>query len=161
MSTTKGKNILIVDDEDLVNLFQTFLEYDGYKVDAFTNPIDALYSFRKNVYDLALLDLKMPKMNGMKLSQKLKNIDPTLLYRFITAANKEYIEHLKKNNPDIEKIIIYKPIWLNELRSKVHSLLSNHHHHQQKEDKDKLWMLISIFSSSILVSSILLSYHHQ
>ncbi len=150
MSTTKGKNILIVDDdEDLTNLFQTFLEYDGYKVDAFTNPIDALYSFRKNVYDLALLDLKIPKMNGMKLSQKLQNIDPTLLFRFITAANKEYIENLKKNNPDIEKIVIYKPIWLNELRSKVHSLLSNQHQQQQnKEDKDKLWMmLISIFYS--------------
>jgi DNA-binding response OmpR family regulator len=49
MSTTKGKNILIVDDdEDITNLFQTFLEYDGYKVDVFTDPIDALYSFRKN-----------------------------------------------------------------------------------------------------------------
>jgi DNA-binding response OmpR family regulator len=64
MSTTKGKNILIVDDdEDLTNLFQTFLEYDGYRVDAFTDSIDALYYFRKNTYDLALLDLKMPKMN--------------------------------------------------------------------------------------------------
>ena len=126
MSTTKGKNILIVDDdEDLTNLFQTFLEYDGYRVDAFTDPIDALYYFRKNTYDLGLLDLKMPKMNGMKLSKKLKDIDPTLLFRFITATNKEYIEHFKKNNPDIEKIIIYKPIWLNELRSKVYSFLSN------------------------------------
>jgi two-component system response regulator SaeR len=144
MSTIKGKNILIVDDdEDLTNLFKTFLEYDGYKVNAFTDPIDALYSFRKNVYDLVLLDLIMPKMNGMKLFQKLKNIDPTLLFRFITAANQEYIEHLKKNNPDIENIVIYKPIWLNELRSKVHSLLSNQQQqNQQKEDKNKLLMLI-------------------
>jgi len=48
MPIPKGKNILIVDDdEDLTNLFKTFLEYDGYKVDAFTDPIDALYSFRK------------------------------------------------------------------------------------------------------------------
>ncbi|HEX6293533.1 MAG TPA: hypothetical protein VFZ46_00130 [Nitrososphaeraceae archaeon] len=55
MSTTKGKNILIVDDdEDLANLFQTFLEYNGYKVNAFTDPIDALYSFRKNVYMILL-----------------------------------------------------------------------------------------------------------
>ena len=139
MSTTKGKNILIVDDdEDLTNLFQTFLEYDGYKVDAFTDPIDALNSFKKNTYDLGLLDLKMPRMCGIKLSQKLKNIDPTLLFRFITA-HKEYIERLKKNKPDIEKIVIYKPIWLNELRTKVHSLLSDN---QQKEDKDKLLMLI-------------------
>ena len=141
MSTLKGKNILIIDDdEDITNLFKTFLEYDGYKVDAFTNPIDALYSFRKNVYDLVLLDLKMPKMNGMILYQKLKNIDPTLLFCFITA-NKEYIEYLKKNNPNIEKNVIYKPIWLNELRSKVHSLISNHHQQQQNEDKDKLSML--------------------
>jgi CheY-like chemotaxis protein len=50
MSTTKGKNILIVDDdEDFIDLFKTFLEYDGYKVVAFTDPIDALYSFRKNI----------------------------------------------------------------------------------------------------------------
>jgi DNA-binding response OmpR family regulator len=62
MSFTKGKNILIVDDdEDLTNLFKTFLESNGYKVDAFTDPIDALYYFRKNVYNLALLDLKCPK----------------------------------------------------------------------------------------------------
>jgi DNA-binding response OmpR family regulator len=141
MSTPKGKNILIVDDdEDITNLFQTFLEYDGYKVNAFTDPIDALYYFRKNVYDLVLLDLKMPKMNGIVLSHKLQNIDPNLLFRFITAANKEYLEHLKKNNPDIEKIVIYKPIWLNELRTKVHSLLFNQQQ-QQKEDKNKLLML--------------------
>ena len=76
MSTTKGKNILIVDDdEDLTNLFQTFLIYDGYKVDTFTDPINALYSFRKNTYNLGLLELKMPKMDGIVLSQKLHNID--------------------------------------------------------------------------------------
>jgi DNA-binding response OmpR family regulator len=143
MPIPKGKNILIVDDdEDLTNLFKTFLEYDGYKVDAFTDPIDALYSFRKNVYDLALLDLKMPKMNGMKLSQKLKNIDPILLFRFITAANQEYIEYLKKNNPDIENIVIYKPIWLNELRTKVYTLLFDQQQKQQKKDKDKLLMML-------------------
>lgn len=143
MSITKGKNILIVDDdEDLTNLYETFLKYDGYKVDAFTDPIDALYSFRKNVYDLALLDLKMAKMNGIELFQKLQNIDPNLSYRFITAANKEYIENLKINNPDIENTIIYKPLWLNELRNTVHSLISSNHNQKQKEDKDKLLMIL-------------------
>ena len=48
MPTSKGKSILIVDDdEDLTNLYETFLKYDGYRVDAFTDPIDALSSFRK------------------------------------------------------------------------------------------------------------------
>ncbi|MGE5634762.1 MAG: response regulator [Deltaproteobacteria bacterium] len=73
MFTTKGKRILIIDDdEDITNLFNIFLEYDGYKVDAFTDPIDALYSFRRNVYDLVLLDLKMPRMNGMILISKIE-----------------------------------------------------------------------------------------
>ena len=137
MYTTKGKNILIIDDdEDINNLFKLFLEYDGYKVDAFTDPIDALYSFRRNVYDLVLLDLKMPKMNGMVLYEKLQNIDPYILFCFITA-NKDYIEHLKKNNPDIEKIVIYKPILLSELRRKIHLLLAN----QQQQDKKLLMVL--------------------
>ena len=118
------RRILIIDDDiDINNLFKLFLEYDGYKVDAFTDPIDALYSFRKNFYDLVLLDLKMPKMNGMILYKKLQNIDPNILFCFITA-NKEYIEHLKKSIANIENIVIYKPILLSELRSKVNSLLS-------------------------------------
>jgi DNA-binding response OmpR family regulator len=126
MSTTKEKYILIVDDdEDFTNLYETFLKFDGYEVDAFTDPTDALYSFRKDVYDLVLLDLKMPKMNGVELSQELQNIDPNLFYRFITAASKEYIDNLKLNNPDLEKNIIYKPLWLNEIRITIHSLLYN------------------------------------
>ena len=126
MSTTKGKNILIVDDdEDLTNLYETFLKFDGYEVDAFTDPIDALYSFRKDGYDLVLLDLKMPKMDGVELSKELQNIDPNLFYIFITAASKEYIDNLKLNNPDLEKNIIYKPLWLNEIRTTIHSLLYN------------------------------------
>jgi DNA-binding response OmpR family regulator len=131
MSTTKGKNILIVDDDkDLTNLYETFLKFDGYKVDAFTDPIDALYSFRKNVYDLVLLDLKMPKMNGIELSQEMQKIDPNLSYRFITAANKEYIESIEANNPDIKENIIYKPLWLNEIRTTIHSLLYNNDQQQ-------------------------------
>ena len=126
MSTTKEKSILIVDDdEDLTNLYETFLKFDGYKLDAFTDPIDAISSFKKDVYDLVLLDLKMPKMNGVELSQELQNIDPDLSFRFITAASKEYVENLKIENPGIEENIIYKPIWLNEIRTTIHSLLYN------------------------------------
>ena len=143
MSTTKEKNILLVDDdEDLVNLYETFLKYDSYKVDAFTDPVDALSSFRKDVYDLVLLDLKMPKMNGVELLHELQNIDPNLLYRFITATNKEYIDNIKINNIDIEVNIIYKPLWLNELRTTIHSLLSIKEK-QQKEDKENK-LLITI-----------------
>ena len=85
----------------------------------------------------------MPKMNGVELSQELQNIGSTLLFRFITAANKEYIENLTTNHPNIEQNIIYKPLWLNELRTTIHSLLSNREK-QQKEDKDNKLLMILI-----------------
>lgn len=43
----------------------------------------------------------------------------------ITAASKEFIENLRLNNPDLEKNIIYKPLWLNEIRVTINSLLYN------------------------------------
>ena len=68
-----NKRILIIDDDpDINNLFKLFLEHDGYKVNAYTDPVDALYAFRKNIFDLVLLDLKMPNMSGMLLYQKLQ-----------------------------------------------------------------------------------------
>ncbi len=62
------------------NLFKLFLEYDGYIVAAFNDPIYALYSFRKNTYDLVLLDLKMPRMNGMILYEKYEFYSIILFY---------------------------------------------------------------------------------
>jgi len=120
---SKRRILIIDDDPDINNLFKLFLEHDGYKVDAYIDPVDALYAFRKNTFDLILLDLKMPKMSGMLLYQKLRNIDSHLLFCFITA-DKEYIQHLKKSIAEIEKIVIYKPILLSDFRIKVNSLLS-------------------------------------
>jgi DNA-binding response OmpR family regulator len=59
--------LIIDDDKDITNLFSIFLEYNGYSVDVYTNPIEAINNFRKNSHDLIILDLKMPKMDGMTL----------------------------------------------------------------------------------------------
>ena len=91
-------------------------------MDAYTDPVDALYAFRKNIIHLVLLYLKMPNMSGMLLYQTLRNIDPNLLVCFI-IANKEYIQQIKTNIPEIDKIVIYKPIFLSDLKSKVNLLL--------------------------------------
>ena len=143
MYSIKGKRILIIDDDkDITSLFKSFLEYDGFIVDAFTDPIDALYSFKKNTYDLVLLDLKMPRMNGILLYEKLHSIDPDLVFRFITA-DREYVEHLKNSFRDIEKFVIYKPIHLSELGKKIHFLLLvNDHSNQQQQNKNQLLTML-------------------
>jgi DNA-binding response OmpR family regulator len=120
----KQKKIMIVDDDyDIANLFKDFLELNGYNVDAYTNPIDALNTFRKHSHDLIILDLKMPKMNGITLYQKIKEIDEQVII-CLTTANKNLIQGLQKGIKDIEKIVIYKPFLLKDLKNKIDSLFS-------------------------------------
>jgi DNA-binding response OmpR family regulator len=122
MSKPKSKILIIDDDKDITNLFSIFLEYNGYSVDAYTNPIEAINNFRKNSHDLIILDLKMPKMDGMTLYLKIKEIDDKVIICF-TTANINYIKQLQKGIIDIEKIVLYKPVLLKDLKNKIDSLL--------------------------------------
>ena len=58
MSMAKKRVLIIDDDEDINNLFKIYLENRGYQINAYTDPVNALYYFKKGFYDLILLDLK-------------------------------------------------------------------------------------------------------
>ena len=65
----REKRILVVDDEYDTNLtLKVVLEESGFKVDSFTDPLAALRDFKSGLYDLALIDVKMPGMHGFGLS---------------------------------------------------------------------------------------------
>jgi DNA-binding response OmpR family regulator len=115
--------MIIDDDVDITNLFLTFLEYNGYSVDAYINPVEAFNNFRKNSHDLIVLDLKMPKMDGMTLYHKIKEIDDKVIICF-TTADINYIEDLRKGIINIEKFVLYKPVLLKDLKNKIDWLLS-------------------------------------
>jgi DNA-binding response OmpR family regulator len=117
--------MIIDDDKDITNLFLTFLEYNGYIVNAYTNPVEAFNNFSKNSHDLIILDLKMPKMDGMTLYHKIKEIDNNVIICF-TTADINYIEDLRKGIIDIDKIVLYKPVLLKDLKNKIDWLLSLH-----------------------------------
>jgi two-component system response regulator ChvI len=83
--------ILIVDDEPDVNLtLKMTLEENGFEVDTFTDPLLALDNFRTGLYDLIILDIKMPKMNGFELYREIKKIDRKLTVCFLTAGEMYY-----------------------------------------------------------------------
>ena len=130
--------MIIDDDKDITNLFSIFLEYNGYIVDAYTNPLEAFHNLRKNSHDLIVLDLKMPIMDGMTLYHKVKEIDDKVIICF-TTADINYIQQLKKGIIDIEKIILYKPVLLKDLKNKIDSLLSIF---RQEEVKDKPALMV-------------------
>jgi len=116
---------LIIEDDDkgITNLFSIFLEHNGYTVNAYTNSVEAFNNIRKNSHDLIILDLKMPKMDGMILYRKIKEIVEKVII-CITTADLTYIENLCKGIIDIEKIVLYKPILLADLKNQIEWLLS-------------------------------------
>ena len=122
ISTPKAKILIIDDDPDINNLFKLYLEHDNYKIDTYTNPLDALYYYKKGRYDLILLDLKMPQIDGIAMFQALKKIDEEVKVCLITA-DLSYLEQVKEEIPNIEKYVIHKPILLRNLKEKVNELV--------------------------------------
>lgn len=117
--------MIIDDDSDINNLFKIYLEHNGYSVNSYTDSVEALNYFEKNMYDLIILDLKMRKIDGRTLYKKLREIDKNIRI-CITTADQYSIQELKDGNPDIEKIIISKPILLEDLKNKVEAVLLKH-----------------------------------
>ena len=114
--------MIIDDDKDITDLFAIYLESNGYIVNAYTNPLEAINNFRKNSHDLIILDLKMPKMDGMTIYHKIKELDNSITICFTTADIND-IQQLQKDIIDIEKIVLYKPVLLKDLKNKIESLL--------------------------------------
>jgi DNA-binding response OmpR family regulator len=139
MSKSKAKILIIDDDIDITNLFSIFLECNGYNIDAYTNPVEAFNNFRKNSHDLIILDLKMPIMDGMTLYHKIKEIDKQVIICF-TTADISYIKQLQKGVIDIDKIVLYKPVLLKDLKNKIDSLLLLSR--QEEANGNKLAMMV-------------------
>jgi DNA-binding NtrC family response regulator len=76
------------DEEDVTFCLSTVLQETGlFEVDGFTDPQHALSSFKPGKYDLVILDIRMPKMNGFELYKKIKLLDKNVDICFLTAVN--------------------------------------------------------------------------
>lgn len=125
-SGVNNKRILIVDDEeDIAWCFKISLECAGFIVDIFNDPMKSLSDYRAGAYDLLLLDIKMPRMSGFELYDKIKAIDDSVNVCFVTAYE-EYYDEIKKRFLHSEKAewFIRKPIGIEELVKKVKSKLN-------------------------------------
>jgi len=121
------KKILAVDDEpDLTKLCSLALEYHGFKVDTFNDPLEALSNYKPGYYDLVILDIKMPKMDGFKLYDEIKKIDLKAKVCFLTASELYYQEFRKREYDAIDKnLFIRKPIENEELLKEVNRIISS------------------------------------
>jgi len=78
--------ILVIDDEvSILEVVKLGLEEGGFKVDVFSDPIEALNSFSEGNYDAVLTDINMPEMSGLEVLRRCKKIDPEAVVILITA----------------------------------------------------------------------------
>jgi DNA-binding response OmpR family regulator len=116
--------MLIVDDEpDITSSLKIGLEYnedDEFKVDTFNDSIEALLIYKTGHYDLLLLDIKMPKMDGFDLYHEIKKIDDNVKIFFLTASEMYYENFRTKQYCELDKnIFLRKPISIYYLSKRI------------------------------------------
>ena len=84
------RTLVIDDDSDICFVLEIILGENGFVVDAYKDPFLALRNFKAYSYDLVILDVKMPKLNGFALYREIKRLDKKVKVCFLTAGEMYY-----------------------------------------------------------------------
>ena len=120
------KRIAVVDDEpDITNVLKKGLEHHGFTVDTFNDPQAALASFQPMYYDLMIIDIRMPRINGFDLYRQLKKRDTGVKVCFLTAFQ-IYYEEFRKMFPTIDvRAFIRKPVHISSLVNQINAAIAS------------------------------------
>ncbi|HEY6757760.1 MAG TPA: response regulator [Nitrososphaera sp.] len=120
------KRIAVVDDEpDITNVLKKGLERNGFTVDTFNDPQAALASFQPKHYDLVIIDIRMPTINGFDLYRQLKKSDTDVKVCFLTAFQ-IYYEEFRMLFPKIDvKAFIRKPVSMSNLVNQINTAIAS------------------------------------
>jgi CheY-like chemotaxis protein len=128
-------NILIVDDElDILYTYKHILSAEGYNVEAFTDPQEALMHFVQlpdpsSYYQVVLLDIRMPRLNGLQLFYKMKTLSPKIKIMFSSALDvaEEVVGILPgMKYDDIIKKPVAREYFINKINSAVNNSTQDH-----------------------------------
>lgn len=125
------KKILLVDNEtDVTYAISSVLEDNGFLVDSYNDPVVVSNTYKSNYYDLVILDIKMPKMDGFQLYENLRKKDQKTKICFLTASEMFYESLRKARNifGDVlgEEYFIQKPAKTDQLVKRLNELIDSH-----------------------------------
>ena len=118
----KSRILFVDDDHDNTSMFKIGLQDAGFEVDAYSDPVLALSVFKPNYYDLLIMDIRMPKMDGYELYDKIRKKDDKVKVCFLTASEKYKEEHRPSYLSSSSFLI--KPITIDNLVKKVNEMIT-------------------------------------
>jgi DNA-binding response OmpR family regulator len=117
----KSTILLVDDDHDNGSIFKIGLQDAGFEVDAYNDSEMALSAFKPGHYDLLLLDIRMPKIDGYELYENIRKKDDKVKVCFLTASEKYKEEHRPSFLSSSSFLI--KPITIDDLVKKVNKMI--------------------------------------
>jgi DNA-binding response OmpR family regulator len=116
-----AKILLVEDDENLGFVIKDNLEEAGFEVDLQNDGMKGLKAFESNNYDIAILDVMLPELDGFTLSEKIKNknLDFPIIFLTAKSLNEDRIKGLKLGADDY----IAKPFNMEELVLRIEAIL--------------------------------------
>lgn len=113
---SKRRVLLVDNDPNTSYILTMILKLNDFDVSTHTDPEQALADFGKDLYDLLLLEVKMSKMNGFELYQKMKEIDQHAKVCFMTNNRRQYLQEFNKLFPELTTdSLVDKPTSGNDL----------------------------------------------
>jgi DNA-binding NtrC family response regulator len=121
-----AKLLIVDDDSDIVQVLKLGLQKNRFLVDAFTNPEEALQSFKSNAeaYYLVLSDVRMPGLSGIQLAKKVKEASPSVKVILMTSFEVRDNEFSKVFPSTHVDGFVQKPIGIKDLTKKILSVIS-------------------------------------
>ena len=111
---TDQPTVIVVDDnEDLLDTFSMILKRRGFYVDTADNGASAVDKFKEHNFDVTLMDIVMPKMNGVEAFRKIREMDPGAAVILMTAYSEEELIQMARDEGAHH--VVHKPIRIDQL----------------------------------------------
>ena len=114
--------ILIVDDEEKIrNMIRKYAEYEGFQTDEAKDGLEAVQKCEKNNYDLCVMDIMMPNLDGFSAVKEIKKTHPRMPFIMLSALGEEY-DKIQGFDIGVDDYVV-KPFSSKELMMRIHAIL--------------------------------------
>ena len=122
--------VLVVDDEpSVLSIVRRTLEWGGYDVASCSGGLQALECYRQNRFDLVLLDIMMPDLDGVEVLRRIRTINPEAKVMLMTGHTEESVRARLREFPDVN--VVLKPFLPKELLAEIRKLPLHASRHPQ------------------------------